>query len=350
MAQPEQKPDDPRPARPVEMGLFGRREGGGAIGGTEALAAALSALWLLGTTIFFVFTARRGDATAALNATRFVMTLIAIFMPVALIWVAATASRASRIMREESARLQAAITALRQSYIQQQQAGIVSGRGSDIERRLSEIAATQLRLQNAIANLGAQGIAAEVAARQAAAGAPGDAEAEDQPSLALGTPAEDLAPPLSKSDFIGALNFPESPDDKPGFAILRRALQDRSAGQLVRAAQDVLTLLSQDGIYMDDLTPDHAPAALWRRFAKGERGREMSNLGGIRDRSCLALAAGRMREDTVFRDSVHHFLRLFDKGFARFAETATDAEIAALADTRSARAFMLLGRVAGTFD
>jgi len=28
----------------------------------------------------------------------------------------------------------------------------------------------------------------------------------------------------------------------------------------------------------------------------------------------------------------------------------TDAEIAAMADTRTARAFMLLGRVAGTFD
>ena len=30
--------------------------------------------------------------------------------------------------------------------------------------------------------------------------------------------------------------------------------------------------------------------------------------------------------------------------------TATDAEIAALADTRTARAFMLLGRVTGIFD
>ncbi len=348
MAEPETKPDTSRPARPVELGLFGRRESQGAMGGTEALAAALSALWLLGTTIFFVFTARRSDATAALNATRFVMTLIAIFMPVALIWVAATAARASRIMREESTRLQSAISALRQSYIQQQQAGIVSQKG-EIERRLAEIAATQQRLQNAIANLGAQGIAAEVAARQAAGASAGRAE-EDQPSLALGTPAEELAPPLSKSDYISALNFPESPDDKPGFAILRRALQDRGASQLVRAAQDVLTLLSQDGIYMDDLSPDHAPAALWRRFARGERGRELSNLGGIRDRSCLALAAGRMREDTVFRDSVHHFLRLFDKGFAEFEKTASDAEIAALADTRSARAFMLLGRVAGTFD
>jgi hypothetical protein len=35
---------------------------------------------------------------------------------------------------------------------------------------------------------------------------------------------------------------------------------------------------------------------------------------------------------------------------AGFEKTASDAEIADLSDTRTARAFMLLGRVAGTFD
>ncbi|EAU43416.1 hypothetical protein R2601_13830, partial [Salipiger bermudensis HTCC2601] len=50
------------------------------------------------------------------------------------------------------------------------------------------------------------------------------------------------------------------------------------------------------------------------------------------------------------RDAAHHFLRLFDKGVARFTPEASDAEITELANTRSSRAFMLLGRVAGTFD
>ena len=43
-------------------------------------------------------------------------------------------------------------------------------------------------------------------------------------------------------------------------------------------------------------------------------------------------------------------LRLFDRTFAEFEKDASDGEISALADTRTARAFMLLGRVAGTFD
>ena len=43
--------------------------------------------------------------------------------------------------------------------------------------------------------------------------------------------------------------------------------------RLIRSAQDVLTLLSQEGIYMDDLRPEMTHPDHWRRFATGERGR-----------------------------------------------------------------------------
>ena len=101
---------------------------------------------------------------------------------------------------------------------------------------------------------------------------------------------------------------------------------------------------------MDDLRPDRAKPDIWRRFAQGERGRTIAALGGVRDRSSLALTSGRMRQDTIFRDTAHHFLRQFDKTFQEFERNASDQEIAALAETRTARAFMLLGRVTGIFD
>ena len=41
---------------------------------------------------------------------------------------------------------------------------------------------------------------------------------------------------------------------------------------------------------------------------------------------------------------------MFDKEFSGFEKSATDAEISAFSETRTARAFMLIGRVAGTFD
>jgi hypothetical protein len=98
------------------------------------------------------------------------------------------------------------------------------------------------------------------------------------------------------------------------------------------------------------MRPDMARPEIWRRFAGGERGRAIAALGGIRDRSSLALTAGRMKQDPIFRDAAHHFLRRFDKLFAEFEKEASDAEISDLSNTRTARAFMLLGRVAGIFD
>jgi hypothetical protein len=108
--------------------------------------------------------------------------------------------------------------------------------------------------------------------------------------------------------------------------------------------------MSQDGVYMDDLRPDRARPEIWRQFAAGARGRPIAALGGIRDRSSLALTNARMKQDPIFRDAAHHFLRHFDKTFATFEPNASDSEISAMADTRTARALMLLGRCAGTFD
>ena len=57
-----------------------------------------------------------------------------------------------------------------------------------------------------------------------------------------------------------------------------------------------------------------------------------------------------MREDEIFRDVAHHFLRSFDKALSAIEPRASDAQLSALSDTRTARAFMLFGRVTGTFD
>jgi len=101
---------------------------------------------------------------------------------------------------------------------------------------------------------------------------------------------------------------------------------------------------------MDDLTHDMTHPDVWRSFAGGERGRTIAALGGVRDRSALDVVATRMKQDAIFRDVAHHFLRLFDRMLTDFAQTASDTEISELSETRTARAFMLLGRVVGIFD
>ena len=341
--KPQLTPNAPRQsARSTPFGVYSRPNDGG-ISNIELIAAALSAVWLLGSAIFFLMLPSDQQPDTGGAGLRFLMTMLAIFMPVGMIWVAATAARASRVMREESKRLQAAIDAIRQAYIAQQQ-GQNLGADATVARKLDEIAAAARKTERTLATFQSR----RDASTRLAPLKP--AVVDDQPALALGTSAADMTPPLSHEDFIRALNFPETAEDTEGFSALRKALKDRNASQLVQASQDVLTLLSQDGIYMDDLRPDRARPEIWRQFAQGARGRPIAALGGIRDRSSLALTSARMKQDPIFRDAAHHFLRRFDRAFAAFEAEASDADISALTDTRTVRAFMLLGRVAGTFD
>ncbi|NBO20987.1 MAG: hypothetical protein EBU97_03380, partial [Rhodobacteraceae bacterium] len=173
--------------------------------------------------------------------------------------------------------------------------------------------------------------------------------ADGQTALALGTPASALSAPLDMGDLVRALNFPDGPDDRDGFRALRMALEHRAVAHLIRCAQEVLTQLAQEGIFMDDLRPDRPRPEVLRQFAMGARGRAVAALGGVRDRSSLALTKGRMREDPRFRSAGLEFLRQFDLVLTEFAPQMTDAHLAALADTRSLRAFMLFGRATGTF-
>lgn len=310
----------------------------------DVVAGLLSLVWVVAVGAYLVGGPRDAGSLGL------VLTLLVVFLPLVLIWAAVVTLRSVRGLRAEAARLQATVEAMRAAYLTQQRQ---SGVSPSVERKLDEIAQSTRQAETALAVFTSRrdtGLSVPSADRKATLAPPRPDPAAEQPALALGAPAEDMRAPLAAADFIRALQFPESPDDKEGFRALRLALEDRTTAKLIRAAQDVLTLLAQEGIYMDDLKPDRARPELWRKFAAGERGRSIAALGGVRDRSSLALTAGRMREDPVFRDAAHHFLRSFDRAFQDFERQASDADLSDLADTRTARAFMLFGRVTGTFD
>ena len=334
-------PEDRKPS-PLELGLYARAERDPRITGIEIAAGVLTLVWLLAVAIFGL---RGGDGGGG-GLAGSVLAVLAILLPVALIWVAAVAARTARALRREATRLQASIDAMRIAYVDQQQSATLDIK-PDMLQRLEDLIAAQVAGEmNAPATF--TSLRALEPPETRAAVAQEATQDMPQPSLALAQP--DLREPITVADFIKAMNFPENEHDKEGFRTLRRALEDPTTERLIRAAQDILTLMSQDGIYMDDLRPDRARPEVWRRFAQGERGRVVAALGGIRDRSSLVLTAGRMKKDPVFRDAAHHFLRHFDRTFMEFEKQASDEDIARLTDTRSARAFMLLGRVAGTFD
>ena len=83
----------------------------------DRAALGIGIVWLLLSAGYFLFFSQDG-----LDGVRFLLILMVVFMPVAMIWVAAMAMRAARIMEAESARLQAAVDALRKAYVTQSKA------------------------------------------------------------------------------------------------------------------------------------------------------------------------------------------------------------------------------------
>lgn len=313
-------------------------EGWGVI---ETLAAVATALWILAALAVWLLLWLFGGSADTLGP---LLVVIAVLMPVGLIWTAARAIRAERTARDETRRLHQAVTALRQNMLAERQSRLQSG------LQVQSAGPGQAGAGPSGPSRGA-GVSAAAQPQRAEPGAsrPG-AIAEDEPRLSLGGEPDQDGPPLSHADFIRALHFPDDAADAEGFAALHRALSDRPTRQLIQASQDVLTLLSQDGIYMDDLAIGRAHPDIWRRFARGERGGAITTLGDAQDAAALAAAAARLREDAIFRDAAHHFLRLFDRRLTAFEPDAGDDELVLLSETRTARAFMLLGQVAGIFD
>ncbi|MEL7461911.1 MAG: hypothetical protein AAGJ39_13215 [Pseudomonadota bacterium] len=300
----------------------------------QKVAFGLAGLWALGTILYLLGAA--GPDTGP-DPLRRLMAIIVIGLPAGLVWLGVTIQNVARASQVQGEALQGALDQFRKAQAESTQRSVVGVRQMPAAPRASD----PLPVAASPAGPGGRAFATPVAT---------PAPAPQSPAAPGLFDDAEVPPELSVDTLIRALHFPETAEDQAGFAALRAALRHHPSSGVVRSAQDVLTLLSQDGIYMDDLLPDRAKPEIWRRFSAGVRGREISALGGIRDRAALALSARRMREEPIFRDAAHHFLRGFDQTLARIEPEATDAELARLSDTRSARAFMLIGRVTGLFD
>jgi len=331
----------------------------------DVLAFALAVPWVLVTGVIFWLAWPDAGFDDGFAVGRALLVVIAVLLPAVLIFVAVGSARATASLRQRQAWLhaevsriadqQAAQSAMVRTHTAQIAAATPPAQPAPVEPAPQDSPPAQQAApepgppeqpaaEQPVSRFASRREVSRLIVPRAAPQAPAD-----QPALALETPQE-TTPPIARPDLVKALDFPDDENDTEGFAALRRALRDRGARKLVQASQDVLTLLSQDGIYMDDLRPEPAGADLWRRFAAGERGRAVDRLGGIRDQAYLSVISRRAREDAIFRDSVHHFLRRFDQLLVTFEANATDTDLLELADTRTSRAFMLLGRATGIFD
>ncbi|NJS39511.1 MAG: hypothetical protein HC783_11370, partial [Rhodobacteraceae bacterium] len=189
--------------------------------GLEMAGAGLSLIWVLLILGYVLITPPGSDA----QTFGLVMTLLMVFLPVALIWVVVTTLRSVRELRAEAARLQATVEAMRSSYVQAQaQAPQGGGIKPSVERKIDEIAAATKQAETVLATFTSRrdaGLTVPSADRKVALAKPVSDPSAEQPALALGTPADDLRSPLTVADFVRALQFPETPDDREGFRALR---------------------------------------------------------------------------------------------------------------------------------
>ncbi|PCH97303.1 MAG: hypothetical protein COB84_03880 [Rhodobacteraceae bacterium] len=317
------------------------------------IAISLTFIWLVGlSAILILYPSVLNQVISDQSLTA--LLLVGFFLPLALIWAAALIARSFAMMRAETKALRISVEKMRQT-LQVQVVDESEMRDHWIHSQLAQIAALTKQTDNHISALTkrTQPTAKDIPALRNALALPQEVETtqdDNQAALPLPTNSHNAPSQLTIRDFIKALNFPDNADDTDGFSVLRRAFTDRTVAQLLQNAQDVLTMLSQDGIYMDDLRVDPPAASAWRDYANGERGQAVSALSLVRDRTALTLTKTRLRNDIIFRETTHRFLTRYANILTTFEKTAQDQELFALGETRTAMAFMLLGRVSGAFE
>lgn len=278
------------------------------------IGGAATVVWLVLVVLLKLFGAS-GNADVETSAVSKLLSFAGLVTPLALIWLAVGLGRAIAGLQAEAIELRASLALIGRDDVPQ---------------------APAIRHVPAAPAPRAQAQGAQAASGQAGAQVGQQAAPEDEGALAL-----------DEYELIAAINFPDGPDDQEAISALRKALADPELARLIRAAQDVVTLLSKRGVYMEELYTREPDAAGWRRFAEGTRGASLQGLTLDVDAQFLDTASDMMRFDEVFRDVAQHFLRRYDKLIGRAAPELDDRLLLAMTYTRSGRAFTLLAQATG---
>ncbi len=326
------------------MNSLGGSIGPRAVEGREPFIATIfSVLWLIGLAAYgagyFGLIGEGVEPQGPVSLEVMIFAFAAI-LPIALVWIGVLLLRRLSEVQRDARDLAAQIKRFQVGPAGNAAARITPAPKSDAETN-AKLAALSAQMQQV-----EKALVAILAAKPAPAPA-AEAPVEDTPQ-APSAPSHPQGG-LNWDELLHALNFPSDEQDRDGFRALRIAMGHRATSQCLRAAEDIMNLMSQDGIYTDDLSPVIAPAALWRQFSDGARGDEVAAVGGIHDAAAVSKIRSRMRSDPIFRDAALHFQRQFDITLREFCTHGTDEQIERLANTRTGRTFMLLGRVSGMF-
>ncbi len=219
--------------------------------GMEIAGVALSFVWVILIWVYVLVTPPGSDA----QTLGLVMTLLMVFLPIALIWAVVITLRSIRELRAEAMRLQATVDAMRASYVQAQGQRRTEALGREEAGRDRRRRPKRLRRcwppspRAAMPVFRCRPPTARPQWCSPARAACGRAD------LGLGTRPRTSGHFRSRTS-SGRCNSRKTPETWKASAALTAGAGGPASSKLIRAEQDVLTLLSQDGIYMDDLQPD----------------------------------------------------------------------------------------------
>ena len=175
-----------------------------------------------------------------------------------------------------------------------------------------------------------------------------DTEYEEQPEAASPShPETDSAARMSLplDTLIRALSFADHEDDTEGFEAIDRAMDNDATARLLEASQDVLHRLSTLDIFMDNLSLDIAQHEVWRFHAANASKSEIATLGAITETDVLERVANLLEQDGQFRESAQNLIDQVNDQMMDIIGDADADQVAAFANSRTIRAFILLGNI-----
>ena len=148
---------------------------------------------------------------------------------------------------------------------------------------------------------------------------------------------------------LKALHFPKDEHDLVGFSALKIARKNNTFSELLQVSEDFLNLIAQDAIYLDDLKIEPPPVEAWLSFISTNQNpnRRRLNCVGI-DRQIKRLKS-RIKTDTIFRDTSLMLMRRFDVLLRDHLKLANDDQIFKIAETRTGKAFLIVGKLSDSF-
>ena len=169
---------------------------------------------------------------------------------------------------------------------------------------------------------------------------------ENVESQRSNNPKTDL---LTWDILIQALHFPNDCNDSFGYMAMRIARKTNAISELLQVSEDFLNLLAQDGIYLDDLTIEPPSVEAWINFIKIDQNHNKRKLSCIGIDETIIKLRLRLKKDTIFRDTALILMRRFDQFLRDKLKTADDHHIFKIANTRSGKAFLIIGKISDSF-